>query len=183
MTAARLAGDEELDGEVAAGRLARYDDVAGAAGLLKQGAVGGRDVLERGRVGVLGREPVVDRHGPHARLAGQAGRQPRGCSRGAKREAAAVNVEDSAARLDVGYVDEDHGDAAQVCGRHADVCRQGLRGEHLLEEGALGGDVPAEVERGVAEDLVDHVALLGGHCRSFRRGEPGRGVPVAGCTI
>jgi hypothetical protein len=37
-----------------------------------------------------------------------------------------VNVEDSAARLDVGDVDEDHGDAAQVSRRHADVCRQGL---------------------------------------------------------
>jgi hypothetical protein len=85
-----------------------------------------------------------------------------------------MNVEDSAARLDVSDVDEDHGDAAQVSGRHADVCRQGLRGEHLLEEGALGGDVPAEIERGVAEDLVDHVALLGGHCRSFHRGGPGR---------
>ena len=38
----------------------------------------------------------------------------------------------------------------------------------------LGGDVPAEIERGVAEDLVDHVALLGGHCRSFHRGAAGR---------
>jgi hypothetical protein len=38
----------------------------------------------------------------------------------------------------------------------------------------LGGDVPAEIERGVAEDLVDHVALAGGHCRSFHHGGPGR---------
>ena len=136
--------------------------------------------MERGGVGVLGREPVVDRHGAHARLAGQAGRQPHGSRRGAEREAAAVDVEDGAARLDAGDVDEDHGDAAQVAGRRADVGRQGLRGEHLLEEGALDGDVPAEIERGAAEDLVDHVALLGGHCRSFRRGGPGAGAPAAG---
>jgi len=42
-----------------------------------------------------------------------------------------VNVEDGAARLDVRDVDEDHGDAAQVARRRADVRRQGLRGEHL----------------------------------------------------
>src|SRR4029077_8115250 len=89
-------------------------------------------------------------------------------------EAAAVNVEDSAARLDAGDVDEYHGDAAQVPGRHADIGRPGLGGEHLLEDGARGGDVPAEIERGGAEDLVDHVALLGSHCRSFHRGGPGR---------
>src|ERR1039458_1247993 len=88
-----------------------------------------------------------------------------------------MNVEDGAARLDVRDVDEYHGDAAQVSGRRADVGRQGLRGEHLLEEGTLGGDVPAEIERGVAEDLVDHVALLGGHCRSFHRGGGGAGAP------
>src|ERR1700731_4133538 len=52
--ALRLAGDEELDGEVAAGRLARHDDVAGPAGLPGQGAVGGRDVLERGGGGGVG---------------------------------------------------------------------------------------------------------------------------------
>src|ERR1035441_1329800 len=88
-----------------------------------------------------------------------------------------MNVEDGAARLDVRDVDEYHGDAAQVSGRRADVGRQGLRGEHLLEEGTLGGDVPAEIERGVAEDLVDHVALLGGHCRSFHRCGGGGGGP------
>ena len=172
-----MLGYEELDGEVAAGRLARYHDVAGAADLLGQGAVGGRDVLERGGVGVLGREPVVDRHGAHARLAGQAGRQPRRSRRGPEGEAAAVNVEDGAARLDVGDVDEDHGDAAQVSGRRVDVCWQGMRGEHLLEEGALGGDVPAEIERGVAEDLVDHVALLGGHLPFLSSWRAGAGAP------
>ena len=97
------------------GRLARYNDVTGAAGLPGQGAVGGRDVLERGGVGVLGCEPVVDRHGAHVRLAGQAGRQPHGSS-AEPGEAAAMNVEDSAARLDVSDVDEDHGDAAQAPG-------------------------------------------------------------------
>ena len=60
------------------------DDV----GLLGQGTVGGRHILERGGVGVLGRA--------------------------AKREAAAMDVEDRAARLGAVDVDEDHGDAAQV---------------------------------------------------------------------
>jgi hypothetical protein len=69
-----------------------------------------------------------------------------------------MNVEDGAVWLDVRDVAEDHGDTTQVAGRRADVGRQGLRGEHLLEEGALDGDVPAEIERGVAEDLVDHPA-------------------------
>ena len=122
--ALRLASDKELDGEVAAGRLTRHDDVIGAADLLEQGTVGGRDVLERGGVRVLGREPVVDRDGAHSRLAGQAGRQPHRSFCGAERETAAVNVEDRAARLNAGNVDEDHRDAAQVSGRHADVVRQ-----------------------------------------------------------
>ena len=86
----------------------------------------------------------------------------RGSRRGAEGEAAAVNVEDGAAWLNAGDVDKDHWDGAQGAGRHAHVGRQGLRGEHLLEEGALGGDVPAEIERGVAEDLVTTMfALLG----------------------
>jgi MarR family transcriptional regulator, organic hydroperoxide resistance regulator len=63
---------------------------------------------------VLGREPVIDRHDSHARLAGQAGRQSHGSFCGAEREAAAVNVKDGAARLDpVGVVD---GRLREECG-------------------------------------------------------------------
>jgi hypothetical protein len=44
----------------------------------------------------------------------------------------------------------------------------------MSERGALGGHVSAEIEWAVAEDLIDHVSLLRGHCRSFHGGEPGR---------
>jgi len=128
---------------------------------------------------MLGRGQVVGRYGAHARLTGQAGREPRRSPGGAKREAAAVDVEDGAAWVDVRDVVQDHGDATQVAGRRADVRRRGLRGERLLEERTLDGDVPAEIERCVAEDLFSHVALLGGHGCCLDRGGPGRVAPAA----
>ena len=56
---------------VAADRLARYDDMVGAAGLPGQGAVGGRDVLERGGLAEC-HGLAVERGG--ARSPGPAGR-------------------------------------------------------------------------------------------------------------
>jgi hypothetical protein len=52
--------DQGGDGEPAAGRLAREDDVRRGCAVAQQGFVGGQSVVDRGRIRVLGGEPVVD---------------------------------------------------------------------------------------------------------------------------
>jgi hypothetical protein len=53
--------DQGGDGEAAAGGLAREGDVRRGRAVLEEGFVGGKGVIDRGRVRVLGGEPVVDR--------------------------------------------------------------------------------------------------------------------------
>ena len=69
--------DQGGDGEAAAGGLAREGDVRRGGAGLQEGLVGGQSVVDRGRVRVLGGEPVVDGDdlgaGPPADLRGQAG--------------------------------------------------------------------------------------------------------------
>jgi hypothetical protein len=108
--------DHGGDGEAAAGRLAREDDVRRGGAGVQERLVGGEGVVDRGRVGMLGSEPVVDRDdlglGPPADLCGQVS----GAGGVAEYVHAAVEVQDDMAGFDA--VDGDLGrrDAAQ-CGR------------------------------------------------------------------
>jgi hypothetical protein len=69
--------DQGGDGEAAAGGLSREDDVRRGRAVVQEGFVGGQGVVDRGRVRVLGGEPVVDGDdhgaGAPADLRGQAG--------------------------------------------------------------------------------------------------------------
>jgi hypothetical protein len=47
--------------------------------------------------------------------------------------------------------------------RRRDVVGHGDRGHHLAEDGPLLRDVTAEVERAVAQELVEGLALLAAH--------------------
>ena len=69
--------DQRGDGEAAAGGFSREGDVRRGGAVVQEGLVGGEGVVDRGRVRVLGGEPVVDGDdlcaGPPADLRGQAG--------------------------------------------------------------------------------------------------------------
>ncbi len=69
--------DQGGDGEAAAGGFAREGDVRWGDAVVQEGLVGREGVVDRGWVGVLGGEPVVDRDdrgaGPPPDLRGEAG--------------------------------------------------------------------------------------------------------------
>ena len=60
---------DQRDREIAARTIATDRDAIGRHALPAQEAPGGQRILMRGRIGVLGREPVTDRQRPHARRA------------------------------------------------------------------------------------------------------------------
>ena len=98
--------DQGGDGEPAAGGLSRERDVRGRAAV-QEGFVGRKSVVDRGRIRVLGGEPVVDGDdlgaGPPADLRGQVGGEE-----GVPHHVhAAVEVENNVARFDP--VDRDLG--------------------------------------------------------------------------
>ena len=123
--------DQGGDGEAAAGGFSREGDAGRGGAVCQEGLVGGQGVVDRGRVRVLGGEPVVDGDdlgaGPPGDLRGQAG----GLEGVPQDVYAAVEVQDNVAGL--GSVDGDlgGGDAAQRGGGHGDLGGQRLRGEQL----------------------------------------------------
>jgi hypothetical protein len=125
--------DKGGDGEPAAGRLAGERDAGRVGAVVQEGLVGGQGVVDRGRVGVFGGEPVVhgdDRGaGPPADLGGQAG----GLDGVSQDVHAAVEVQDDMAGF--GSVDGDlgGGDAAQGGWGDGDAGRQRLRRCQLRE--------------------------------------------------
>ena len=133
--------DQGGDGEAAAGGLAREGDVRGGGAAVQEGLVGGESVVDRGRIRVLGGEPVVDGDdlgaGPPADLRGQAG----GLEGVPQHVHAAVEVQDNVAGFD--SVDGDLGgrDAAQCGCGHGQVGGQRLRRCQLAEQPPLLVDV------------------------------------------
>ena len=135
--------DQGGDGEAAAGGLSREGDVRRGGAVVQEGFVGGEGVVDRGRVRVLGGEPVVDGDdpgaGPPADLRGQVGGEE-----GVPQDVhAAVEVQDDVARFD--SVDGDLGgrDAAQCGCGHGHVGGQRLRRYQLAEQSPLLADVAA----------------------------------------
>ncbi len=88
-----------------------------------------------------------------------------------------MQVEHHTVRPGTGDVDVDNRDAAQRVRRGDDVAGQGLGGQHLLEQGALERYLSPQVEGGIAEDLLDRLALLKAHRRA-----PGAGKKCASCA-
>ncbi len=127
--------------------------------------VGGKSVVDRRRIGMLGGEPIVDGDdlgvGAPADLRGQVS----GEEGVPEHVHAAVEVHDDMARLDP--IDRDLGcsDAAQGGFGHAHVGGQRLRRQQLPEQAPLFGDVAVRGKRSLAQDRVEGLSLLGAHRR------------------
>ena len=98
---------------------------------MKEGLVGGQRVIDRGRIRVLGGEPVIDGQDlggrPPADLGGQVGGQ----ERVAQHVYAAVEVQHHVAGFDAADGDLGGRDAAQFGGGHGHAGGQRLRREQL----------------------------------------------------
>ena len=133
--------DQGGDGEAAAGGFAREGDVRRGGAVVQEGLVGGEGVVDRGRVGVLGGEPVVDGDdrgaGPPPDLRGEAG----GLEGVPQDVDAAVEVQDDVAGF--GSVDGDLGgrDAAQRGCGHGHAGGQRLRRYQFPEQPPLLADI------------------------------------------
>ncbi len=166
--------DQGGDGEPAAGGLSRDDDVGGGGAAVQQGGVGGQGVVDRGRVGVLGGEPVVDGDdrgaGPRADLRGQ----PSGLEGVPDHIHPAVEIQHHMAGFDPVDGDLGGGDAAQDAGGHGHAGGQRLRRGILARQPPQLADVAVERQGGLPQDRVEVLALLGTHRRSpFDRGLAG----------
>jgi hypothetical protein len=131
------------DGEAAAGGLPGESDAGRVGAVLQQGLVGGQRVVDRGRVGVLGGEPVVHRDDPGADPAADLGSQAGDLEGVLQHVHAAVEVQDNMAGFDP--VDGDLGgrDAAQRGRGHGHVGGQRLGRDQLFEQSPLLADVDA----------------------------------------
>ena len=133
--------DQGGDGEAAAGGFAREGDVRWGGAVVQEGLVGREGVVDRGRVGVLGGEPVVDGDdrgaGPPPDLRGEAG----GLECVSQDVDAAVEVQDDVAGF--GSVDGDLGgrDAAQRGCGHGHAGGQRLRRYQFPEQSPLLADI------------------------------------------
>ena len=125
--------DQGGDGEPAAGGLSREDDVRRGGAVVQEGLIGGQSIIDRGRIRVLGTEPVVDGHDPGRRPPADLRGQVSGEEGVPHHVHAAVEVQDDVTRLD--SVDGDLGDrdTAQLGLGHGDVGGQRLRRQQLPE--------------------------------------------------
>ena len=119
--------DQGGDGEPAAGGLSREGDVRGDCAVVQEGFVGGKSVVDRCRIRVLGGEPVVDGDDlgvcPPSDLGGEVG----GEERVPDHVHASVEVENHVARFDSADRDLGGRDAAQFGSGHGHVGGQRLR--------------------------------------------------------
>jgi hypothetical protein len=155
--------DQGGDGEAAASGLSCEGDVRWGGAVAQEGFVGGKSVVDRGRIRVLRGEPVVDGNDlgtcPSADLRGQAS----GLGGASQYVHAPMEVQDNMARY--GPVDRDLGgrDAAQ-CGRgHGDVSGQRLRRGQVAEQSPLLIDINVGGEGGLPQDRFEVLLLLGAH--------------------
>ena len=145
--------DQGGDGEPAAGGLSREGDVRGGCAVAQEGLVGGQGVVDRGRVRVLGGEPVVDGDDLGARPPADLRGQVSGQEGVPQHVHAAVEVQDNMAGFD--SVDGDLGgrDAAECGGGHGHAGGQRLRRCQLPEQPPLLVDVAAGGEGVTAAGL------------------------------
>ena len=135
--------DQGGDGEAAAGRLSREDDIRRGDAVAQQGFVGGKGVVNRCRIRVFGGEPVVDGDDLGVRPPADLRRQVSGQEGVPHHVHAAVEIENHVARFDA--VDGDLGgwDVAQCGCGHGHVGGQWLRREQLSEQSPLLVDIAA----------------------------------------
>jgi hypothetical protein len=142
----------------------------GAMGVVQEGFIGRKSVVNRCRIRMLGGEPVVDRDDlgvrPPADLRGQVSGEE-----GVPHHVhAAVEVENNVARFDSVDCDLGGWDAAQ-CGRgHGHVGGQRLRRQQFSEQSPLLVDIAVGREGRLSKDCVEGLSLLGAHGISISLG-------------
>ena len=173
--------DQGGDGEPAAGGLSREDDVRRGGAVAQEGLVGGQGVIDRGRIRVLGGEPVVDGDdlgaGPPADLRGEVSDLE--CV--LQDVHAAVEVQDDMAWFDP--VDGDLGgrDATERGWGHGHADGQRLRRGQLREYPPLLADLAIGGEGVLPQNRVEALSLLGAHGGSHFGGGLFRPRSLAGC--
>jgi hypothetical protein len=133
--------DEGRDGEAATGGLSREGDVRRSGAVVQEGFVRRKSVVDRGRIRVLGSEPVVDGDdlgaGTPADLRGQVGDEE-----GVPQHVhATVEVENDVARFGLINGDLGRSDAPECGFGHGHLGRQRLRREQLLQRSPLLVDI------------------------------------------
>ena len=119
--------DQGGDGESAAGGLAREDDVRRRGAAVQEGFVGGKGVVDRGRIRMLGGEPVIDGDDLGARPPADLRGQVSGEEGVPHHVHAAVEVKNNVARFDSVNGDLGGRDAAKGGCGHGHVAGQRLR--------------------------------------------------------
>ena len=119
--------DQGGDGQSAAGGLSREDDVRRGGAVVQEGLVGGKGVVDRSRIRMLGGEPVIDGDDLGARPSADLRGQVSGKEGVPHHVHAAVEVKNNVPRFDSVNGDLGGWDAAK-CGRgHGHVAGQWLR--------------------------------------------------------
>jgi hypothetical protein len=156
-------GEAGGDGEAASGGVAGEHDGRGVRAGVQEGAVGAQGVLDRGREGVLGGEPVVRRVRPEAGPGHQVAGQRQGGLGGAEHEAAAVEVQDRPGAAPVVRLDVQCGPVAERRPRGADAAGHDHPGHQRLESGSDRLDRPGALRPRLPHHRVDLGALFLAH--------------------
>ena len=180
-------GDERRQDKPASRRLTREHDLGRGDTLIQQADVGGSSVLDRGRIGVFGSQPVVERDAPAARSPHEVTHQRHRRRRRADDVDTTVEVEDHALGLVAPDGDLDAGDTSDLHGLLPDIGSHGHLGHELAERSPHGLDIRGGVEPALAQDGVQLELLLLAHLGTVPRvtGGPanrrrGRGAWTAG---
>ena len=128
------------------GRLARERDLAGVDALCEQSLVHGAGVVDRGRVRVLGRQPIVDRHRLCVRSPGEIAHQGHRRRRRTDDIDATVEVQDRVGGVDAPDRDVDRVHATDRRGNLLDIGGDRHVRHEVVERGSQGCDVGLEVE-------------------------------------
>jgi hypothetical protein len=159
----RLCSHERHGYQPRSSRFANDPDLPRVDATVEQAAIRGNGIVDAGRVGMLGRQAVVDRVGTRPRAPSDLGGQPNADPRRSERVRAPMQVQDQTIGARPGSLDEDRFDSAECRVARRDVVGQRGRGHHLLDDHSLLGHLAAEIEGRLAQLRVERLALLATH--------------------
>jgi hypothetical protein len=113
------------------------DDDLARASFLEQGPVDGDTVVERGRIGVIGRHAVVDRPGAHPDPLGGGGSRRAAAVAASGEQRTAVDVEVDPRIVPVRIRRGDRVDAGLVHAEVSDLCSVDVPARHVAQQDLL----------------------------------------------